>query len=166
MVNQLAFCWWLDLRNSFSPIHDVHHWEESVRLTLLLLFLATIAGCGGGDTGPKLFPVSGKLTKGGTPLGGIMITLVPTDANSKAPALGGVTKDDGSFEIRTNTGGAGAPLGMYKVVMVAPTPEIDYATQKGPPKKSDVIPQKYTSNMSTDKTFEVKSGTNTLSLEI
>ncbi len=136
-------------------------------MTILFMLTAAIAGCGGGaPSGPKLFPVNGKLTKGGAPLGGIVISLFPTDANSKAPALTGVTQDDGSFSIRTNAGNAGAPVGSYKVVLAAPPPEIDYATQQGPPKKSTVIPEKYTTAMSTDKTFEVKSGSNDLNIEI
>lgn len=124
-------------------------------------------GCGGaGYDGPKLFPVTRKLTKGGAPLPGINISLVPTAPESKAPPLLAVTQDDGSFTIRTSSGFAGAPVGTYKVLILAPPPEIDYRTQKGPPKKSKVIPEKYGTAGTTDKTIDVKEGPNTLTLDL
>jgi hypothetical protein len=132
----------------------------------VVLIVVCAAGCGGGYNGPKLYPVTGKLTKGGAPLPGINISLASTDPESKAPALVAVTKDDGTFTIMTAAGHAGAPVGNYKVVLVSPPPEIDYKTQKGPPKKSKVISEKYASAMSTDKTFEVKAESNTLNLDL
>lgn len=133
-------------------------------VVILVLFSL---GCGGGGyDGPKLYPVTGKLTKGGAPLPGINISLIAADPASKAPALFAVTGDDGSFTIRTSTGFPGAPVGAYKVLIVAPPPEIDYRTQKGPPKKSKVIPEKYGTASSTDKVLDVKAGPNTLPLDL
>lgn len=132
-----------------------------------MICAVAISGCGGGGyDGPKLYPVTGKLTKGGAPLGGINISLSAADADSKAPTLVAVTKDDGSFAITTMSGYKGAPVGNYKVVIIAPPPEIDYRTQKGPPKKSSVIPAKYSSPTTTDKTIEVKASDNTLNLDL
>lgn len=124
-------------------------------------------GCGGGGyDGPKLYPVTGKLTKGGAPLPGINISLISPDPASKAPPLLAVTKDDGTFIVRTSAGYPGAPVGNYKVLIVSPPPEIDYRTQKGPPKKSKVIPEKYGLISSTDKTIEVRAEPNTLTLDL
>jgi hypothetical protein len=135
-------------------------------LAVAVLVVFTL-GCGGsGYDGPKLYPLTGKLTKGGAPLPGINISLISTDSSNKAPPLLAVTKDDGSFTITTSSGHAGAPVGLYKVVIVAPPPEFDYSTQKGPPKKSKVISEKYATAATTDKTFEVKAGTNTLDLDL
>ncbi len=141
--------------------------KPSLSAALGIFALLGVCGCsGGGYDGPKLYPVSGKLTKGGAPLGGINISLVSPDVASKAPPLVAVTKDDGSFTITTSSGANGAPVGTYKVVIIAPPPEFDYATQKGPPKKSSVIPEKYSKASSTDKVFEVKAASNTLTLEL
>ncbi len=132
-----------------------------------VLCVLALGGCGGGGyDGPKLYPVIGKLTKGGAPLGGINISLVSPDVASKAPPLVAVTKDDGSFTIATSSGSKGAPLGTYKVVISSPPPEFDYKTQKEPPKKNTVIPEKYSKSATTDKVFEVKAAPNMLTLEL
>lgn len=141
----------------------------SIRIRIGLFALAPMClfGCGGsGYEGPALYPVSGKLTKGGAPLGGVNISLVPTGESKDVPALVAVTKDDGTFTITTSSGLSGAPEGTYKVVIIAPPPEIDYATQQGPPKASDVVPKKYTSAASTDKTFDVGKSGNDLQIDL
>jgi hypothetical protein len=135
-------------------------------LSMVSLFLT---GCGGGGyDGPKLHSVTGKLTKGGAPVGGVNISLVPPQgAGADVPALVALTKDDGTFTIMTSSGHKGAPIGMYKVVIIAPPPEFDYKTAKGPPKQtSGVIPSKYSAASSTDKTFEVKAVSNVLDLDL
>jgi hypothetical protein len=136
-------------------------------LTGFAVVVGLVTGCsGGGYNGPKLYPVTGKLTKGGAPLGGINISLVSPDGGNKAPPLVALTKDDGTFEIMTSSGQKGAPIGVYKVVIIAPAPEFDYKTAKGPPKPSTLIPAKYGQASSTDQTFEVKAGNNVMDLSL
>lgn len=137
------------------------------RILLACLAAPLLVGCSGGSDLPKLYPVTGKLTKGGAPLGGMSISLVAADDKTKAPALVAVTKDDGSFDIFTMSGHRGAPEGNYKVVVVAPPEQIDYAkVQKGPPKKSAVIPKTYQTPESTVVSLEVKKTSNSLEIKI
>lgn len=136
------------------------------RAVLASFVVSAFVGCGGGSSGPTLYSVTGKVTKGGAPLGGVTVSLVATDEKTEAPALKAVTKDDGSFDVYTLTGKRGAPVGVYKVVVVPPPEEIDYATQRGAPKKSKVVPATYQSPASTELSIEVQKTSNTLDIKI
>lgn len=136
------------------------------RAVLAILAVYVTAGCGGAASGPALYTVTGKVTKGGAPLGGVTVSLIATDEKTQAPALKAVTKDDGSFDVYTLTGKRGAPVGLYKVVVVPPAEEIDYATQRGTPKKSKVVPVAYQSPASTELSVEVQKTSNTLDIKI
>lgn len=144
------------------------------------LLLLCLIGCGGGKPGPTLFPVSGTVKLGGKPMGGVTVSLVATD-QSKALALSGATKDDGTFEILTGQGKRGAPEGNYKVLLLkaaggagaagaAGDMKDAYSKAKKDPRASQAgveIPKEYQSAETTTKTFDVKkTGANTLNIEL
>jgi 5-hydroxyisourate hydrolase-like protein (transthyretin family) len=127
-----------------------------------------LVGCGGdGAEELTVFPVTGKVTKGGSPLAEVTVSLAAQGA-TQAPMLIGVTKEDGTFEIATNAGQKGAPAGEYKVKLRSNTAEMDYSTGKPKnPDAKDAIPAKYTSEEKTDVSITVTAdGENVINIEI
>ncbi len=124
-----------------------------------------LVGCGGGGAEElTVFPVTGKVTKGGAALAEVTVSLV----SQGAPMLVGVTKEDGTFEIATNAGQKGAPAGEYKVILRSNTAEMDYSTGKPKnPDAKDAIPAKYSSEEKTDVSITVTAdGENVINIEI
>ncbi|MBI1347972.1 hypothetical protein GC163_16985 [bacterium] len=131
-------------------------WRSFAAFPLLGLTLISILGCGGGDSGPTLYPVTGKLTKGGQPFSGVTVTLSPTEGKGSVGLIA-TTKDDGTFDIITPQGGRGAPEGTYRVVL-SKTVEVDYSNPKAKPTASEDIPKKLQSAQSSDQVIDVKKG--------
>lgn len=130
------------------------------------LGLLLLVGCGGGVESLDLYPVKGKVTKGGEPLGDISVTLLPK-GESEAPGLLATTSADGTFEVVTGTGEKGAPVGTYAVILNDHATQIDYSNPKAGPAKSDRIPEKYTSERTTDAVLEVTAdGENTIEIDV
>ncbi|MFO0941872.1 MAG: hypothetical protein U0930_14055 [Pirellulales bacterium] len=146
----------------------------ATRLVLLGLLLFSLSGCG--DSGPKVAPVSGKITFKGKPYTKAMITFQPRDGG---PQGFGRTNEQGEFSILTGEK-KGAVLGTHKVTIVTiPDPvspaansemrsddpayaalsvskESDYAKAAATPKEP--IPAKY--NSSSDLIYTVQPGNN------
>jgi hypothetical protein len=80
------------------------------RLFLGLLAATCLAGCGGGDM-PELGDVHGKVTMDGKPVAGINILFTPATGR---PA-GGVTDNDGNYELKYLEGYGGCKIGPAKV---------------------------------------------------
>jgi len=109
-----------------------------------------LAGCG--ESGPQVFPVTGKVTlRNGTPLRGGMILL----ESSGKPSLNGIgiVGDDGSYAIRTKTTPLleeeGAVAGRH---LVSFCPAIRNGGLK---KYEDVIHERYLDFDSSGMTIEV-----------
>ncbi len=134
---------------------------------LALLFSFFLIGCGGGGDELSVYPVTGKITKGGSGMAGVNVSLIP-QGQTESPMLVGITAEDGSFEILTSTGLKGAPAGEYKIVLAGKGAEMDYST--GQPKKTtgkDSIPKKYASEETTDESITVSAdGKNVITIEI
>ena len=81
--------------------------------TCLILALVLLAGCGGSD-GPALYPVTGRLSKGGQPLAGVNVNFTP----ESGPASAGRTNEEGKFVLNAQSGKAGAVAGKHKVFLV------------------------------------------------
>lgn len=131
-------------------------------------FAVLLFGCGASaPPGPTIYPVKGKLTKGGQPLKGVTVGLYPAGgASAKGTPGSGLTDDSGAFEIRSS-GGLGVSEGSYKLVLSAPPPMIDYANQKGPPKPTVDLPKNLTSDKTSDRIVEVKaSGENVVDVAL
>lgn len=133
---------------------------------------AVLYGCGGGGASdaPELYGVTGKITKGGQPLSGIKITMIPEGAGPEAVAYSG---DDGTFTMATATGGEGAAAGQYKIVLqasdTASTDASRYSGNSGqpPPQAEAPFPKEYTAPSTSPESFEVKpGGDNILNIEI
>lgn len=112
-------------------------------------------GCGSGDSGPALFPVSGTITVDGAPLAGAGISFRPDvgKGNKFAEFIPSGTADDqGEYELVT-AARKGAPPGWYKVVVFAPSPPMarGEAPQVGPPPFNP----KYSDPDQTDLSIEV-----------
>jgi hypothetical protein len=79
--------------------------------------LLVTGGCGG-DSGPKLVDVSGKVLLGAAPLtkGGVRFVPDKSKGNTAGVEPVGTVGSDGSYSVSTN-GKIGAPLGWYKVAV-------------------------------------------------
>ncbi len=78
--------------------------------------LVAAVGCGGGASSVKTVPVRGKVTLDGKPVEGATVQFAPEEG-SGGRAASGLTKSDGTFELTTVGGGAGAVPGKYKVAI-------------------------------------------------
>lgn len=112
-----------------------------------LVFALTVSiGCG--EDVAKRYPVSGKVTLDGVPLGNVEITYVPDaeKGNNSKLSCGGRTAADGTYTLST-VGPAGVPAGWYKVVVLTSFP--------GGPARPVTIPDRYASLDGTDLSREV-----------
>lgn len=136
-----------------------------VQAVLCSLLLSLACGCGGGDEGPTLHAVTGKLTDGAEPLSNVIVTFTPTDVTQ--PASFGTTSDDGSFELRTGPGKAGAVSGQHKVSLAVATDESAYASSDDPASAATLpFPETYKSPESTPMEVAVEEGDNSISVDL
>jgi len=147
-----------------------------------------ILGCGG-DPGAVLYPVKGKLTKGGQPLGGVVVNFIPSESGLSST---GLTNASGEFVLTAQTGKAGAVSGKHKVQLSMP-PATDSSTTSdearrekmmkersaslqggasGAPgaaagsNKSELFPSEYQDAATTPLQYEVKPGSNDFDIVI
>jgi hypothetical protein len=79
------------------------------------LVLAGVLGCG---SGPKLYPVQGKVVyPDGSPMKGGAVIFEPVDSSVKVSARGYIDNEDGSFTLTTVKEGDGAPAGAFRVMV-------------------------------------------------
>lgn len=129
------------------------------------LSVVLLAGCSGGATGPNRpqGSVSGKVTLGGQPVTGGAIHFTSTTNSSEA--FGADVSGTGEFKV-----GATIPAGSYKVTLSPPSvgPSIGPDGQMRPadPKAIQNVPAKYRTSDKSDKTVEVKTGENSLTIEL
>jgi hypothetical protein len=108
---------------------------------LIVCAVVGIAGCSGG---PKTFPVSGKATLDGEPLGGFTIQFNP-EFEARLDCAAHVS-GDGSYAVQTDDGFdqyKGAPPGKYKITIWSPND------------KPIPVNEKYTNSQTTDMIVEV-----------
>jgi hypothetical protein len=150
--------------------------------TVLLLALG-LAGCGGGNAGPTLYPVVGTVTYQGKPLAGARLTFIPEKEGAIAIA---VSDSSGKFVMKSgsdpgvasgsckvtvsmldssNAGGGLAPdmkpEDMQKLAMEGKLQSALQAQEKG-----GLLPAKYGKSDSTPLTLEVKKGDNNFVIEL
>jgi len=125
-----------------------------------------LAGCG--ESGPKLNPVKGKVLFKGQPAGGAQIVFHPASAGSAAnggsaepetpqPKPYGAVGADGSFSLRTEPFGEGAPAGDYNV-----TASWIIRDANDPLKSTSKLPTKYADPTASGLKATVKDGPNEL----
>jgi len=122
--------------------HPVHLARSAL---LFGCFALAIGGC---KTGETLYPVSGKVTVGDTPLNAGAITFAPDTAkgNTAKSMATGQIKSGGEYSLTTE-GKTGAPLGWYKVTIMTNTP--------GGEKSTIQVNPKYTNPTTTNLAVEV-----------
>ena len=153
----------------FKPVHAF----------LLGAVALVVAGCGAG--GPSFSPVGGKLTVDGKVPANVQISFYPVDG--KGPiASGNVDAGTGRYDLTSSGGvgkpaGKGAAAGKYKVVLNAAgggaTSTEALAAQYGgnTQGKAPVAPKasfkkEYGSASTSPKEVEVKSGANSIDLDL
>lgn len=115
-----------------------------VRMPLLLIVL-TLIGCSKGDH-PDLGYVTGKVTIGGAPLAGVIVTFMP----DKGRVSTGLTDSQGNYELRYTYQDKGCKLGPNSVGFFPPTGG----------STSHPLPARY-QDKAEFKKVEVKAGNNT-----
>lgn len=104
-------------------------------LPLLVICAATLIGCSSSD-GPVVVPVAGQISLNGSPFGGAGISFRPdaSKGNTAEYIPSATSNEDGEYELVTGDK-KGAPVGWYKVVVIAPTPPMvgGEAPKVGPP---------------------------------
>ncbi len=154
----------------FKPLHAL----------LLGAVALVVAGCGAG--GPSFSPVGGKLTVDGKVPANVQVSFYPVDG--KGPiASGNVDAGTGRYDL-TSSGGVGKPAGKgavagkYKVVLNAgggagaASPEAMMAQYSGnnqgkaPAAPKAAFKKEYGSASTSPKEVEVKSGTNSIDLDL
>ncbi len=144
------------------------------QLAILAIALVFFVGCG---PSAGTAPVKGKVTLKGAPApDGTMVTFWPVGGGETAT---GKVKG-GEYELFSGVkGDVGAKPGKYKVVLAegssgdASTPDKGAYQSQGAPKKGDVpgastgkFPTEYGTAESTPLEKEVKSGSNTIDIEV
>jgi hypothetical protein len=117
------------------------------RRAIALLLLLGAAGCG-----PRLYPVSGKVTlSDGQPLTKGLVIFEGKEGDKLISARGDI-QPDGSFRLGTHRPGDGAPPGKYQV-LISPRANVD--APDPPP-----FNERYTDFKTSGLTFEVTAGSN------
>jgi hypothetical protein len=80
------------------------------------------------SSGPKLYPVTGKVMVKDQPAVGALVMFFPEGSSGTNPSTG-VCGDDGTFTLSTGTG-VGAPAGKYVVTVTWPDPKVKYTEQQ------------------------------------
>jgi hypothetical protein len=125
---------------------------------MLGLALVLTVGCGG----PRIAPVSGKVTLNGNPLPNALVSFnpIPKEGSSEAgPGSIGSTNANGEFTLKLTPERKGALVGRHRVAITAMNPgagESDTRRPAGPRPLVNTIPGRY--NEKTELTFEVLSG--------
>ncbi len=117
----------------------------------LVVIVPSLAGCG--SDGPKLVPVSGKVTIGDKPLSTGSVLFKPDGAkgNTSTRDIFGHIKEDGTYTLVTGKK-EGAPLGWYKVAIQASEP-VDPNNVRAAPKS--LVNKKYTKPETSGLSVEV-----------
>jgi hypothetical protein len=127
------------------------HSSGATMLTRQLILAAALpcavwlAGCGGGATsGPDVIPVTGKVLKGGQPLGSASVAFMPQSGGAPSYAF---TDPNGAFVLTYNDGREGAVPGPHTVVITTGAPDPVAAEKaangQGPAPKPLAEPKEY-----------------------
>lgn len=96
------------------------NWTPTRRWWAVVVLAAGTAGCG--DSGPKLYPVRGKLTyEDGKPVGARSVMFQSADDPSCVAS--GELEPDGSFELFHVSGKPGTVAGTHRVMVLTERPE-------------------------------------------
>ena len=159
-------------RSAFSML-------QPIRALLLGAVALVVAGCGAG--GPSFNPVGGKLTVDGKVPANVQVSFYPVDPKGTI-ASGNVDAGTGRYELTSSGGvgkpaGKGAAAGKYKVVLNAVGGASAASTEammaqygnsqgKAPAQPKAAFKKEYGSASTSPKEVEVKSGANSIDLDL
>jgi hypothetical protein len=118
-------------------------------------------GCGGG---PEMAGVSGRVTYNGKPVSKGTISFVSTDPDR--PNATGQLDANGRYRLQTHEPGDGARLGDYDVTIYTHQEERLQYVPKTPQKVERLTPEKYENPKTSGLKRTVKSGSNSIDLEL
>ncbi len=134
--------------------------------------LTVLSGCGE-DVGPpdKPYPVRGKVTykEDGSPVTEGTIWFIYESGPAKESGgfsnyePRGQIQSDGSYQLSTAGENDGAPIGTYKVYIQQPTIE---GAEGQPEQEKNIVKEPYRKRETTPLTAEVKSGSNTIDIQV
>jgi hypothetical protein len=143
-----------------------------LRPITVAILMTIITGCGGASDGPKQIdklptvPVSGSVKLRGAPLPNVAVMFQTGDGKTTAS---GTSDTSGNFKLSTYGKEDGAPVGTYKIMVVAnlakPLPDGGFEPIPETGVKSP-IPAKYGDLRTTDIIKEVPSGGGTINIEL
>ena len=131
----------------------------SIHCGLGLLLLTMAVGCGGGATGPELFPVEGTVTMDGQPLANAWVVFYP---ESKDRPSKGTTDANGHYTLQWASSGAGAVAGKHKV-FIGTKQDVDAEGNEVPDAK-ETVPAKY--NDETELSAQVDGSESTFNFDL
>ena len=127
--------------------------KRSVRVCFVLVgaLLVGLPACTGG---PRTYPVKGTVMYNGKPVPKGTVLFTPV---SGGPTATGELNEDGTYRLTTYKPGDGAPLGEYRVAIMAMEGPVQGEPPVAPP---PLIPDKYTSLALSDLKANVHEGDN------
>jgi hypothetical protein len=141
--------------------------SSRVSLPLVFAALALMIGCGA-EPLPEFGQVTGVVKAKGKPLKGMIVTFMPEPAGGKESPINaeGTTDEQGKYELTYGYKGAsgkGAPVGMHRVLVMDTRYSSIPQGAKLPPR---YFPLSYSSPTTTPLKLEVKSGPQTIDLDL
>lgn len=122
---------------------------------------AMLAGCGSGSRLEGVAPVSGRISLGGQPLAGAIVTFLPVQQGASTSL--GHTDDEGRFTLLYGGSIEGAQVGQHRVTITTfsrGNPDADPPRPATPEK----VPAQY--NRNTTLTADVVAGKNTIDFDL
>jgi hypothetical protein len=131
-------------------------------ILILLALSSGLTGCSSQDR-MKTAIVKGQVTYKGKPVPNGTVLFIPSD---QGPSATGELQKDGTYTLTTYRKGDGAVLGKHKVVIVAMEDNSDKLPEQRNPLPPSIVPDKYTSAVTTDLTAEVKDVENVIDFNL
>ena len=122
-------------------------------------FALLLAGCGGGDAGPTIHPVSGKVLVDGRPAAKAQVTFHPSPGQTAGMIPMAEIAADGSFRPSTRMSGDGAPAGDYTLTILWPEFKLDHGEEVAGP---DRLGGRYNDPRKSGLKVIIKAGENSL----
>jgi hypothetical protein len=120
--------------------------------TVAVLWLATLAGCGGNA---DLGIVAGVVTLDGQPLANATVEFIPTDGSETRTSYDGTTDESGRYKLYFSAGHEGAAPGAYTVHIWPPGPN-----DESPVRPAVQLPPQY--NARSELSATVAAGKNSI----
>jgi hypothetical protein len=132
--------------------------RHRLRLRVSLGLVLAVGGCGG-DNGPTIYPVSGKVVVDGKPAAKAQVTFHRSGGSSDHPSPFAETDADGLFSPSTRLTKDGAPAGDYTLTIVWPEIRVDHGEEIAGP---DRLGGLYANPGSSALKVNIKEGKNVL----